>query len=88
MSRTDQLRAAKRRQRDAEKASGCVVLTVRLSARDAAIFAESRKRQRGPVEGFAGRALVVGAMFLANAGNPRGSKISAVSAEFIEGGAR
>ncbi|HMH81177.1 MAG TPA: hypothetical protein VK514_13195 [Candidatus Acidoferrum sp.] len=49
-------------------------MTITLTAQEAALLAQLCKLQRGPVEGFNRRALLRGAVFVANAGNPRGRK--------------
>ncbi|PTX93373.1 hypothetical protein DB345_17345 [Spartobacteria bacterium LR76] len=79
MIRREYLREAKARQRAKEKRSGAVVLTVKLSAEQAAVYFAARDRQNGPLSDFAQRCMVRGAMFIASAGNPRGQKLRPVS---------
>lgn len=73
--RRAQLLEAKKRQRDREASLGDVVVTIKLTQAESALLKELCGRQRGPVEGFNRRALLRGAVFLANAGNPRGKKV-------------
>ncbi len=62
-------------QRERERAASARVFTIRLSANEAELLLTARQRQRGSIEGFEARALVTGALFLANAGNVRGAKL-------------
>lgn len=64
----------KRRQRQNEREMECRFIQIRLDADEAAAFARWREKQRGPVEDFARRALLLGAIFAANSGCPRGQK--------------
>jgi hypothetical protein len=78
--RSQQLREAKQRQRAKQSSLGDRTITITLTAGEAIRLAEMRTRQRGPVEGFERRALLLGAVFLANAGNKRGNKVKGNSA--------
>lgn len=73
--RTQQNREAKQRQRARQAAVGDRTITITLTAQEMSLLAELRQRQRGPIEGFERRALMMGATFAANAGNPRGKKV-------------
>ena len=77
--RRQQNAAAKARQRAELNASGARAITIVLDAEAAEMFADLARRQRGPIEGFALRALMTGAKFLANSGNPRGKKVKSNS---------
>jgi len=77
MNRTEYLREAKRRSRERQVAEGGVTITIRLERSQNEYLVAALHRQRGPVKNFVQRALLVGAAFLANAGNPRGRHIGA-----------
>lgn len=72
--RARQLKEAKQRQRLKQAALGDRVVTITLTAGEAALLASLTQKQRGPIEGFARRALMLGAVFAANAGAARGRK--------------
>lgn len=75
LRRQEQNREAQARKRAKLSEQGAVVVQLILTGEDARLWRELRERQRGPVAGFERRALLVGGKFLANAGNPRGSKV-------------
>ncbi|MBN8712075.1 MAG: hypothetical protein J0I10_22080 [Verrucomicrobia bacterium] len=75
MERREYLRQAKARQRSKERQLGVVTLTVKLSAEEAEVYFAALDRQNGPLSDFPQRCMVRGAMFIANAGNPRGRKL-------------
>ena len=81
-TRTENNRKAKQRSRAKAAAAGLKKLEVVLTASDAQLVGWVRKAQSGNPETFLGRALVVGAKFLFNAGNVCGGK------KRIKGGAR
>lgn len=64
----------KQRQRARQASMGDRVITIVLTAGEVDLLARLRMQQRGPIEGFERRALLLGATFAANAGNPRGKK--------------
>ncbi len=51
-------------------------ISIHLSPGDALMFNTCMEMQRGALADFPTRALLIGAKFLANSGNPRGHKIS------------
>lgn len=73
--RASQLRDAKQRERSRRTALGDKTITITVTAGELACLEAFAKRQRGPDEGFYRRALLLGAAFAANAGNPRGKKV-------------
>ncbi len=66
--RRAQLARAKQKERTRKASLGDVVVTITLTAGEAALLASMREKQRGPVEGFFRRALLKGAVFVANSG--------------------
>lgn len=78
--RAKQLVDAKRRQRLRQAALGDRKIEITVTAAEFAILEQLRERQRGPIEGFFRRALIVGAVFSANAGASRGKKVKGNSA--------
>jgi hypothetical protein len=75
MRRARQNREAKQRQRARQASLGDRTITIVLSSSELDLLSALRSRQRGPIEGFERRALMLGATFAANAGNPRGAKV-------------
>lgn len=73
--RAVQLAEAKRRERLRRASIGDRIITITLTAGEANILEDLMKRQNGPVEGFARRALMLGAVFAANAGTRKGRKV-------------
>lgn len=69
--RREQLKEAKQRQRARQSSLGEVTVTITLTAAESMLLLELCELQRGPFEGFYRRALMRGAVFMANAGNPR-----------------
>lgn len=87
--RAEQNRTAKQRQRLRQAAVGDRVLEITVTANEWALLEALREQQRGPREGFLRRALILGAAFAANAGNPRGKKLKGnVQAAAITGRAK
>jgi hypothetical protein len=77
VDRREYLRLAKQKQRAKDRETGAIEIRVSLTASQAAVYRSARELQRGPVDDFSVRCLTIGAMFLANMGNPRGSKLTA-----------
>lgn len=75
MSRTEQMREAKQRQREREAKAGIITISVKLTPSQFDIYSAALTKQRGPLLSFAQRCLTTGATFLANAGTPRGKKL-------------
>jgi len=57
------------------KVEGGVTLTVRLNREQHDFLMACMEMQRGPIVNFVQRALLTGAAFVANSGNPRGKKV-------------
>lgn len=73
--RKAQFRVSQQKRREAQKASGAVTINVTLTAEQFEAFLVCQALQNGPVEGFAARALLMGAKFVANSGRPNGKKV-------------
>lgn len=63
-------------------------ITIVLSSAEVELLRQLRDRQRGPIEGFERRALLLGATFAANAGNARKVKgnvgAAAITGRFVD----
>src|SRR5688572_20934837 len=75
LQRREQAKLRQQRRRAKMAESGVRKIEVVLSEAEWAAFERFRSIQKGPVEGFAKRALLLGARFCANSGQPKGSKV-------------
>lgn len=73
--RKAQYRESKKRTRQAAKEAGERELRVTITEAEFQLLCECHIKQKGPLQGFYGRALILGAKFLANSGQPRGKKV-------------
>lgn len=68
-------RERKQRQRERLAEAGVTKVEIQVTAEEAELLAKLKELQKGNPDTFLGRALLMGAKFLANSGQPKGQKV-------------